>query len=97
MSIDYYGDAFRWFVGIVENNSSDPLKLGRVQVRIRGVHSENPGDIPLRDLPWAQPMLPSTEPAATILPTPCWFLQTTVVGCPLRTGLEGANVANSCV
>lgn len=62
MSIDYYGDAFRWFVGIVENNSSDPLKLGRVQVRIRGVHSENIGDIPLRDLPWAQPMLPSTEP-----------------------------------
>ena len=61
MSLDYYGDAFRWFVGVVENSQGDPLKLGRVQVRIRGVHTENTNDIPMKDLPWAQAIVPSTE------------------------------------
>tara|TARA_R110002073_G_scaffold75_9_gene1365 strand:+ start:54982 stop:55860 length:879 start_codon:yes stop_codon:yes gene_type:complete len=57
---DFYGDTMRWFVGVVEDNL-DPLKLGRVRVRIQGLHSESLTDIPLNDLPWAQVMLPTTE------------------------------------
>jgi len=57
---EYYGDSFRWFVGIVVSNK-DPLKLGRVKVRIRGIHSSNIDDIPTNDLPWAQVVIPSTE------------------------------------
>jgi len=57
---DFYGDTMRWFVGIVEDNL-DPLKLGRVRVRIQGLHSQNLKDIPLNDLPWAQVMVPTTE------------------------------------
>lgn len=60
ISGEYYGDNFRWFFGVVENNN-DPLKLGRVQVRIHGLHSQNLTDIPLSSLPWAQVVLPSTE------------------------------------
>lgn len=42
---------FFW-MGIVEN-SDDPLKLGRCQVRIQGVHSDNKNLVPTADLPWA--------------------------------------------
>lgn len=55
-----YGDKYRWFIGTVENNL-DPLKMGRVQVRIAGVHSNNEEDIRTYDLPWAQCVLPTTE------------------------------------
>lgn len=58
---DYYGDNIRWFIGIAVNNK-DPLKLGRVQVRIRGIHSNSVQDIPNCDLPWAQVTIPGTEP-----------------------------------
>jgi hypothetical protein len=57
---DYYGDSVRWFLGRAVNNK-DPLKLGRIQVRIYGIHTENVSDIPTKDLPWAQVVIPSTE------------------------------------
>ena len=57
---DFYGDSFRWFVGVVVSNH-DPLKLGRVKVRVRGLHSNLEEDIPTADLPWAQVVVPSTE------------------------------------
>ena len=41
---------FIWFVGIVEDTSSDPLRLGRVRVRAVGFH---PSSINRKDLPWA--------------------------------------------
>lgn len=41
-----------FYLGIVESRQ-DPLKLGRVQVRVFGVHSESLSDIPTSDLPWA--------------------------------------------
>ncbi len=46
------GDSI-FFVGKVISNT-DPLKLGRVQIRVMGVHTENLSDIPTADLPWAQ-------------------------------------------
>ena len=58
--IDYYGDQTRWFIGIV-TDINDPYGLGRVKVRIFGIHSENVNDIPDKDLPWAQTVVPITE------------------------------------
>lgn len=58
--IDFYGDQTRWFIGRVVS-LSDPLQLGRIKVRIFGVHSENTIDIPDADLPWAQIVAPITE------------------------------------
>jgi len=58
--IDFYGDQTRWFIGRVVS-VSDPLYLGRIKVRIFGVHSENTIDIPDSDLPWAQVVTPITE------------------------------------
>lgn len=56
----FYGDTNRWFVGTVIN-IQDPLQLGRVRVRIFGVHSENNTDIEEGDLPWASVVVPITE------------------------------------
>lgn len=57
---EYYGDETRWFIGRVIS-IDDPLKLGRIQVRIYGIHSENTSDIPIGDLPWASVNVPITE------------------------------------
>lgn len=51
-----------FYIGIVENNN-DPLKLGRLQVRIYGVHTFNREDVelnylPTEKLPWAMPIFP---------------------------------------
>ena len=56
----YYGDETRWFLGIVID-INDPEQLGRVKVRIFGVHGENTIDVPNRDLPWAHIVAPVTE------------------------------------
>ena len=56
----FYGDNIRWFVGVVED-IYDPMKLGRVRVRIRGIHTQNQSDIQTTDLPWAQTVIPTTE------------------------------------
>lgn len=45
-------DQFVWFIGVVESRN-DPEKLGRVQVRIFGHHTENKEDIPTEELHWA--------------------------------------------
>ena len=71
----FYGDETRWFIGrVVDNN--DPLYLGRVKVRIYGIHTGSTQDIPEYALPWAQVVLPVTEEGTTgygnnpaILPT----------------------------
>ena len=55
-------DGFVWFTGVVENRS-DPAKLGRVQVRCLGFHTEDLNDIPTKDLPWAHVMHPVTDPS----------------------------------
>ncbi|WP_298751820.1 hypothetical protein [uncultured Arcobacter sp.] len=50
-----------FFEGIVENNI-DPLKLGRVQVRILGIHTDNKTDLPTEDLYWAELSFPPNSP-----------------------------------
>jgi len=45
------------FTGVVENRQ-DPLKLGRCQVRIVGLHTHDKSLIPTEDLPWSYPLQP---------------------------------------
>lgn len=50
------------YTGVVENRD-DPLKLGRCQVRIVGLHTEDKSVLATEDLPWAYPMQPVTSAA----------------------------------
>ena len=59
-NIDFYGDQTRWFTGVVKS-LNDPLQVGRIQVRIHGIHSDSQIDIPDDKLPWAQVVAPITE------------------------------------
>jgi hypothetical protein len=48
--------------GVIEDNQSDPLKLGRCKIRIFGIHSPNKvktdyDGIPTEELPWAEPVM----------------------------------------
>jgi len=52
------------YIGIVEDRQ-DPKEMGRVKVRMIGLHSENKNEIPTESLPWAQVMVPNTGPAMT--------------------------------
>ena len=50
------------YQGVVENRN-DPMKLGRCQVRVVGVHTQNKVDLRTDDLPWAYPIQPITSAA----------------------------------
>lgn len=58
--IEYYGDQTRWFLGEVVKVEDDPLKLGRVKVRVYGVHDDKEL-IQDAHLPWAQIVVPVTQ------------------------------------
>jgi predicted chitinase len=55
-------NASQFFIGVVENRM-DPLKLGRCQVRIIGMHTHDKAVLPTADLPWAYPMQPAISAA----------------------------------
>ena len=50
------------YYGVVENRN-DPLKLGRCQVRLVGLHTHDKSVLPTAELPWATPMQPVTSAA----------------------------------
>lgn len=50
-------DGFIWFFGVVED-TTDPLNVGRVKVRIIGWHDDT---LAKNDLPWAFPVRPVTQ------------------------------------
>lgn len=50
------------YTGVVENRQ-DPLKLGRCQVRVVGLHTHDKSLLPTYNLPWAYPMQPTTSAA----------------------------------
>ena len=58
--MSYFGDTFKWFIGVVEDRN-DPSELGRVKVRCYGLHTNDKTLIPTKDLPWAQVMMPVTS------------------------------------
>lgn len=52
-SVGFLGfDKFVWFEGVVEDRL-DPMKLGRVRVRVFGIHTEDKSILPTEELPWA--------------------------------------------
>jgi hypothetical protein len=54
---DFYGDNFRWFIGDVVS-IEDPVQVGRIKVRINGLHQDQVTD---DDLPYAQTVVPINE------------------------------------
>lgn len=50
------------FIGMVED-IKDPLEIGRLKVRVHGVHTNSKTQLPTNDLPWAAPMHPITSAA----------------------------------
>lgn len=59
---DFYGDKFRWFVGVVKDIGDD---RSRVRVRIFGIHhTEDTTKVSDGDLPWALVLLPTTTGAS---------------------------------
>lgn len=54
-------DGFYWFFGRVVEKNSDPLQLGRVKVRVFGLHTDADNLIQDEHLPWAIPIMPVTS------------------------------------
>lgn len=54
---DFYGDNVRWFLGTVID-INDPEELGRIKVRIEGIHGDEITD---EQIPWAQTVLPINQ------------------------------------
>tara|TARA_Y100000758_G_C16046276_1_gene420019 strand:+ start:29 stop:1129 length:1101 start_codon:yes stop_codon:yes gene_type:complete len=68
------------FYGIVEDRN-DPLKIGRVRVRVHGVHTDDKLLIASPDLPWSQVLLPTTAAALSGIGTQHGLVEgSTVVG-----------------
>jgi hypothetical protein len=60
MTTQSWGEqGFRWFIGVVEDRN-DPNQIGRVRVRIYGVHGDTIEN-PTNHLPWATVVLPATS------------------------------------
>ena len=56
-------DGFNWWIGQIEERSKeDPKGSGRCKVRIVGLHPQSCDIVSNEDLPWAQVMMPVTNP-----------------------------------
>lgn len=51
-----------FYMGVVEDRN-DPLMLGRVRVRVLGLHTHDKAELPTADLPWAYKIQPTTSGA----------------------------------
>lgn len=58
---------FVWFTGVIEGRD-DPAKLGRLRVRIIGLHTDDTNIVPTEDLPWAQILRPVSSAENFSLP-----------------------------
>lgn len=61
----FFGNNYTWFEGVVEDRL-DPLRLGRVRVRVMGIHTDQKSKnreqgIPTEELLWMHPLLPITS------------------------------------
>ena len=58
MTMNMGSEGFKWFFGVVEDRD-DPLKLGRVRLRVNTVdNTGNTQELPTSGLPWAIPLVP---------------------------------------
>jgi Gp5-like OB domain-containing protein len=55
---NFLGQTFIWWIGVVED-ISDPNQIGRVRVRIFGLHPQDVSLVPTEDLPWMPILLPA--------------------------------------
>ena len=60
INTEFYGDDSRWFIGVV-SQIGDIRNLGRVRVRIFGIHNEDTTKVKISDLPWASIVVPVTQ------------------------------------
>lgn len=49
--LSFFGSEKNIYKGVIEDNN-DPLKIGRVRVRVLGVHSHDKNLVPIDTLPW---------------------------------------------
>lgn len=54
-----------FYTGVIEDRTSDSLKLGRCKVRVFGLHTADKVELPTADLPWAVVMQPVTSAATS--------------------------------
>lgn len=75
-------EGFRWFIGVVDD-IKDPLKLGRVRVRVVNEHDTS---VQTADIPWASVMMPTTSASFHgVGDTPNLALGSSVIGFYLDT------------
>lgn len=63
------------FIGVIESRN-DPLKMGRLQIRIFGIHSEDKTLIPSDQLPWASVLNPINNSNPSSIPEGSWVMGT---------------------
>jgi hypothetical protein len=93
MITDFYGDDLRWWTGIVID-TADPYRVGRVKVRIYGVHNEDKNEVPDAALPWASVTIPSTEGGVSGIGRQMRLLPGALV---IGIFLDGKNSQQPCV
>lgn len=76
-----------FYDGIVEDRN-DPLELGRVRVRVFGVHTESTIELPTSDLAWSVVQLPGNNPAKSGVG---WSPNGLVLGSKVRGYFEDGN------
>lgn len=68
MEKDFAGkNGYVWWTGVIVDRK-DPANVGRCKVRIFGWHDDNETKLPVKDLPWAQVLLPVNNSKAISLP-----------------------------
>jgi len=75
------------YFGIVED-TQDPKRLGRVRVRVFGVHNKNKVDVPTDSLPWASVLLPTTSAANSGIGTTPYILNGSLVALQFLDGAD---------
>ena len=93
MITDFYGDDLRWWTGIVVD-TADPYRVGRVKVRIYGIHNEDKNEVPDAALPWASVTIPSTEGGVSGVGRQMRLLPGAIV---MGVFLDGKNSQQPCV
>jgi hypothetical protein len=73
-------EQMRLYYGVIEDSSTDPLRLGRCKVRVIGIHTDDKTILPTADLPWATPIQGITSAALSgIGESPTGLLQGSTV------------------
>ena len=86
-------DNLRWWTGIVVDDA-DPYRVGRVKVRIYGIHNEDKNEVPDAALPWASVTIPATEGGVSGIGRQMRLLPGALV---IGIFLDGKNSQQPCV